>query len=515
MEIKETEEKCYDDEMMVVDPSMGATSFAELDLIERTHDRYGKFRKIIDSFTAMVRNIMQSDGVDVMEKPALIRNVTEEMRARLDADFEMGERQTKAVTKTEGGIEYMASDYADVPDMETPSTWKLRLAEGKSGNFTIAQIARAITAMQPGGFRGNQVELTQPKATVISKISAAIGKADGTDEQKANLKERLNSVKAINFANNTGFKVLKSVNGDYRWLGWVSNKFMDREGEILTEKAHTDYVEWLTKNPSAAPQLWTYHIPGTERKNKADFWTYLNGFLVLGGKLTEEEAKAIESYGDSLGMSHGFYVLNKEGNLINKYRTFEATVLPYKAAANLWTKFNIKEIDMAKMTDEQREVAIRLHGPDFVAALESDTQKMASTLNDAGVQSKAEKVEEKEDSEKSLNLDTLAEAVAKAVTEQLNPTGLQDAIKALADQGAVSAIAIDNIIKRLDVLEKTDDEKLSKQFEAKVKPGIDWMNGFRASVSKETIIKEDEKEKFEKAQPNESWVTQAFSLGGQ
>lgn len=104
-----------------------------------------------------------------------------------------------AVTKREAGADFPASDYADVPDPESPSTWKLRLTESP-GNFTIAQVARAITALQPSGFRGNRVDLGSRKGAVIAKINAAIGKADGNDTQKANERERLNAVKELSVA---------------------------------------------------------------------------------------------------------------------------------------------------------------------------------------------------------------------------------------------------------------------------------------------------------------------------
>lgn len=530
---------------------MGVMSFAELDSVERANEQASKLGKIIHTFTRLARNITNNPAIDPMERSSALRDLTEEMRMRLDADFERGNRsillptidgkfdreylekllksdQIYKATKTEGGVEYQASDYADVPDMNMPSTWKLRLAENSSGNFTIAQIARAITAMQPGGFRGNRVELTQPKATVVSKISAAINKADGTNEQKENLRQRLNAVKT--FTTHTGFKVLQTKEGGYRWLGWVSNKFIDREGEILTEDAHKDYVAWLDAHPKAAPELWTYHIPGTGRKNRADFWAYLNGFLLLGGKLTEQEAKAFESC-DELGMSHGFYVLDKQGNLINQYRTFEATVLPYQAAANLWTKFTTKDLEiMAQkgMSQAQRELAIQLHGEDFVSALESDTNKMNTALNEAGVQSKenqipedAELVEEVSaegveiaENPEAFNADDLVKQFTEAVTKQLNPEGLQAAIKAIHDQGENNATAIANITKRLEALEKSDDEKLAKELSPVIANGIDWMGGFRASQSKETVVTADEKEKFEEAKPNESWVSEAFNLGG-
>lgn len=348
------------------------------------------------------------------------------------------------------------------------------------------------------------------------------GKLDPVYLQK--LQDSDETLDLATITTNTGFKVLKALDGSSRWLGWVSNKFIDREGEILTEDAHKDYIAWLDKHPKAAPQLWTYHVPGTGRKHKADFWAYLNGFLILGGKLTEQEAKAFDNVSDDLGMSHGFYVLGKQGNLINKYRTFEATVLPRKAAANPWTEFNVKELGNMALTDSQRQMLAQLHGEDFAAALEDGTKQRAEVLQNAGIQSKANEadekqadaveVEEKETTEQpQFDLKAFTAGVADAVVKQLNPDGLQEAIKAVHVQGQENATAIANVVKRLEQLEATDDEKMAKELSPKI-AGIDWMNGFRASQAKETIVKESEKETFEKARPNESWVTDAFSLRG-
>lgn len=437
-------------------PVSGAMSFAELDAMERAQEQSHKLSRIIDKFMGIVRNITNNPAIDPVDRSAAIRDVTEEMRMRLDADFERGER-----------------------------TVSLPTINGKLDKGYLEKLANSDEAVE--------IEPT--------------------------------------IATNTGFKVLKTASG-YRWLGWVSNKYIDREGEILTDEAHKDYVAWLDRNPQAAGQLWTFHIPGTGRKDKADFWGYTNGFLLVGGKLTDNEAKAIQNYEGDLAMSHGFYVLEKQGNLITKYRTFEYTVLPRNAAANPWTKFDVKELKDMALSKQQRDMLAQMHGEDFVAALESDTQKMATALDGAGVQSKqndgsigggkeipadAELVEEIPASEAEveavLNAQDLAKSVAELVTKQLNPEGLQQAIKAVHDQGEANATAIANMTKRLEALEKTDDEKLAKELSPKIS-GIDWMNGFRASQSKETIPTEQEKEQFEKAKPNESWVTDAFKLGG-
>jgi hypothetical protein len=360
--------------------------------------------------------------------------------------------------------------------------------------------------MQPSGFRGQRVQLGQPKATVISKISAAIGKTDGDEAQKDNLRRRLNAVKGLR----SGFKVVKALDGTPRWIGWVSNNRIDREGEIITEKAHLDYIQWLNANPKAAPGLWTWHIPGTARKANSDFWTYLNGFLILGGSLTEQEAKAFESVDIDPAMSHGFYVLERSGNHIDKYRTFEATYLTRAAAANPWTEFTtLKELSMQKLTDEQRSVAVSLHGEEFVAALERETADKAALLDELKVESKEQDATEPteegnpptEGTDKST-IEDLSESIAKAVMKQMNPEGLQEAIKSLHVLGKQNEIAIANLGKRLDALEMTDDEKVAKQFEAS--PGINW--GFRASEVKETEVSEDDPLAQQAPKQDTEWI---------
>ncbi len=97
--------------------------------------------------------------------------------------------------KTEGGRQFAAGDYADVPDPTKPSTWKLRLV-ARPGTPDAGVIADAITAMQPGGFRGNVVVLGSPKEKVVARINAAIGKLDD-DALKKNLRTRLGKVKSL------------------------------------------------------------------------------------------------------------------------------------------------------------------------------------------------------------------------------------------------------------------------------------------------------------------------------
>ena len=65
----------------------------------------------------------------------------------------------KQATKREDGEDFPAAAFAYVPDPESPSTWKLRLWDSLDERETRQQVGRAIAALGPGGFRGNQVDI--------------------------------------------------------------------------------------------------------------------------------------------------------------------------------------------------------------------------------------------------------------------------------------------------------------------------------------------------------------------
>jgi hypothetical protein len=79
--------------------------------------------------------------------------------------------------KTEDGVGFPASDYAYVPDPESPSTWKLRLTSTPGGEPDPNIVGAAIAALGKG-FRGNKVEIPKedlPK--VKDKVLSAWKKA--------------------------------------------------------------------------------------------------------------------------------------------------------------------------------------------------------------------------------------------------------------------------------------------------------------------------------------------------
>lgn len=325
----------------------------------------------------------------------------------------------------------------------------------------------------------------------------------------------------------SGFFVQKDLSGNWRWFGWVTNNFIDREEEILVDSAHKEFSAFLDENPDEAPELWSWHTPGTARKFRADWWDYADGFFVYSGPLTEEEAKQYQALeGKDIGMSHGFYVLKRIGKYILKYRTFEVSDLPREVAANPYTQFNVERIEEEKMfTERKRAYLVEQFGEEKVAQLEAETEDRAKVLQDMGVTQKEIDAQYEEHLEQELAERIATEASEQAkdivtqvvdrVKEGLNVEQLREVLKGLReDIQAVkeSAPAMDERIAALEEsvqhLLETEDKKIADAF-SQDEP-IDW--GLAASHSKETEVEEEdlseeEKDELEdKSNGQFSWV---------
>jgi len=460
----------------------GAVTFEEAELAMTAQEQTEEIQETTTLAEGLMMNVMRSEEIPVTEKPSALRKITDGLAKRLQSILPTKGKETtdKQVTKTEEGIEFKASDYAVVPDPEKPSTWKLRLAEKRSGDFTVAQVARAITAMQPSGFRGQRVQLTgDQKKQAVSRITSAINKTSGTDDQKENLRRRLNAVK--NLKDSPMFQILKDKEGNMRWLGIPSNKWRDRDNppQIIEEAAHKEFTDYLD-NTKEYPVLLSWHTPGT-RIGVADFADYSNGFLIMGGpidkdKYAEAEKLAEKCQKEDIGMSHGFVYSysDKEQEIIGKYRTWEVSHLPLAKAANVWTAIDIlkKEVKQMSLNPEKRKYLVELHGEDVVSTFESKVIDLEGDLASLGIESK-ELGLPGEDTE------TVVQETIKALVESDGFKAMITAIQELtASNKELKETTIPGLVSRLDAVEakgketadktqKTTDDIIAEAFRSK------------------------------------------------
>jgi hypothetical protein len=333
----------------------------------------------------------------------------------------------------------------------------------------------------------------------------------------------------------SGFRVEKALDGSWRWFGWVSNKFRDRDapaepklgGQILSEAAHKEFVEWATADPKRMPELWPWHTKEGAHDLPADWIDYADGFLMMSGALTAKEAVRVQQLAAKydLAMSHGLINFDYDGKngVIRKYRTFEASYLPREHAANEWTDIETLQKEIADMgfNPARRGFLVEALGEERVKKLEGETESRGKALEGLGVEYKelsdtlerlADNGEEEEpagggqpgDSPiKAVNVDQIAAAVAAKLE-------LKELSELLKDQSQ-TILAMG---KALTALAKSDDEKVAETLRprADVKAFVPiWSK--RLSQAEETKVDETKDKELVEAKPGpskQSWVTETF-----
>lgn len=147
--------------------------------------------------------------------------------------------------------------------------------------------------------------------------------------------------------NKSSIVLYKNKAGRLSWIGSHSNKFEDREKEILTEKSHKNFVTKVESGELPYPQLWIWH----EEDWKVGDCNWLaydeRGFLLSGGLIDKDKEDLVINLfekTDEMGMSHGMpntsIKYDDEGDII-EYQSVEISLLPKEYAANLLTNFNV------------------------------------------------------------------------------------------------------------------------------------------------------------------------------
>ncbi|KKN69211.1 hypothetical protein LCGC14_0443870 [marine sediment metagenome] len=405
-----------------VGPFGGAESFADYDAWKQAVEVQGEVDTLTFAFDGLISNIRNDPELTLAQKATNIALVAGELGRRVEAQnsshldedekaldepssatfwfqaenfsFTYVDDQKdfaqKVATKRDRGVELKASDFADVPDATKPGGWKLPLVTGRSGNFDLARIGDAITALQPTGFRGNPVQLGSPKGRVKSRIRSAISRASGPADRKKALLERLG--KAKDAGDPGSLVVFKDRDGRQRWLTIHSNEYVDREGEAFHKEAHDEFVRWVdTDKAERMPELRVFHVPGSGL-GRADIVDHTSeGFMIASGTFypqMEYVAKGLAER-DDLGVSHGFWFdpAAFHGGVYHRYRSFEVSVLPRDRAANEATGFIAgKEVPM--LNEDKKAELVAVGGAAWADAVESGLSELAKEADEKGLQYK-------------------------------------------------------------------------------------------------------------------------------
>jgi hypothetical protein len=188
------------------------------------------------------------------------------------------------------------------------------------------------------------------------------------------------------------FKVFETQNGRKGWIARHTGKFIDREGEILSEQSHEDYVARVQKGIVQPPELWMWHAKGTKHGQAVAVWK--SGGFVLAAGLFDETAEGERAYryyqkhSGNIKLSHMFHYPKeaKLNGVYHAYNTVEITTLPNGAEAFPYTSF--EEIESMALPEVARNMIGEALGDDALKraeASDSKAEKDTKTLEDQGV----------------------------------------------------------------------------------------------------------------------------------
>lgn len=240
------------------------------------------------------------------------------------------------------------------------------------------------------------------------------------DATKKRLQTRARKLLGQTGTEKSSISVFKAADGQWWFLGIYSNQFIDRDGEILSEEAHKEYIDWVDQS-GFRPVITVYHEPHMPE----DFWVkvydkwgddiptfqkivdrvyknvaiakavhvaYANGFVFVAAKFLpgkEDVAQRLSALKD-WGMSHGFLGFKSHDNIFDRYRTFEMSALKVKHAANLLTLSQAlartkEKSSMGGFTPEKRSALVELFDEEAVAALEANSAQAKDILSELGL----------------------------------------------------------------------------------------------------------------------------------
>jgi len=249
------------------------------------------------------------------------------------------------------------------------------------------------------------------------------------------------------------FILQKDSQGDWRWVGVVSNNFRDKDNppQIISEKAHQEYVDWVDSHKDEFPVLELWHTDGTEI-GKADFAEFSHGFLVMSGTINKDKAEVAEKLAamPDLGMSHGFEYTYADAKkeIIGWYRIRkEVSVLPVTFAANPWTSIEMLKKEKS-MREEKKQFLTPLLGAETVEALDKGLADRQKQNMEAGVEFK----EKTPEAGAEVTPEPVKEAIMtpEAIIMMVKESDAFKSIETLSSQVKEIAVALVSLKEQLD-----------------------------------------------------------------
>jgi hypothetical protein len=508
----EVEQKDYGMAEPMMEMAMPVTSFQELDALKAAQEQADIVREVTYEVQDLVRNILYTPDMSPKQKTSAMKAVADEFGNRVQSEVsdEMSEKSLDMDVLEIDAL--IAKDNRRVSVIEKLTDWVDKKKLTYRAEQALSDDQFALTYEEDG--KKVRKYPIHDKAHVRNALARAAqmikqgGKA-AEDARKA-LPKIHSAAKKMGIGSmekdRSSVMVEKDATGGWRAVMWPSNNFKDWDGEIISEKAHLEYVEWVNKNMDVAPVFLSWHKGGTRREAQADFVGYENGFLLMSAPLTQKEAAGLlraQALTD-VGMSHGSMVFERKGNVIEKYRMVEVSDLPLENAANPFTDFETltKEVEM----DTKQYLASVLGSDELAEKFLAKTQEKQDALRKAGVEEKevvAETTPEDKTEAKPEDALKIEDVIAR-VSKELGMEELSEQFAKL-QEAAEKVVVLESVVKELS---KNRDEELAEMIQPKISSKLSWMNN-RPSQKSETVLKDNEEdEKLKKAKPEVGWLSE-------
>lgn len=437
-----------------------------------------RIKSVGDGFGARVKDVMNSDPLmKDLDLQSIESIIAHDNRANGSASQVLDVIKAKLTAKRENAL----SD-EQFGLVRTEGEKKIRKYPIHDKSHVRSALSRAAQMIAQGGAAAKDAKAALPKIR-----SAAKRMGIGVSTEK----------------DHNGILVEKDAGGNWRWVGFVSNNFIDWDTDVFSEAAHKEYVEWFWQNKDVAPLFVSWHTPGTARKSAVDFAGYENGFLMMSGPLTEPEAQILMKAQEitDLGMSHGTFILGRDETdprIVMKYRMYECSDLPVENAANPFTAFDLvsKEVGMDKLA--------------YLAAILGSEERAKAFMEKTGLKQKelqAVGVEQKE-VPAPVEQQSVVSDVDKAIELKLAQLDIPG-LNAWVEKANSALEKVETLEAMVKEFSKSREDELAEMISPPAQKAMAW-SAKRASASEDNVIQEkDPLAKARPAIPEGAWLSEA------
>lgn len=497
--LEEPVEKSFDDT-----DYRGPTSWEEADELEKTRQMAHKVQQASWTAEDLVRNILYRGDMSSDEKGKAIANVGKGFGTRV--------QKIASETMMHKSHDGMDTELLELKAMRAIDARQLSLVDKMGDWFTKAKasLSDGDYALVDGETKLYPICDKAHIRKSLAQIESDLEKGAGERTQEA-LAVVMKAAREHGIGESPIW-IRKDATGGWRAILWPTNNFQDRDGETVSDAAHREYVEWVSKNMDVAPVFATWHIPGTARTHQMDFVGYENGFVIQSCPLTESEAVALLKMQEQVDIGLSIGAIGwKNADVITKYRQYEVSDLPLEKASNPFTEFQVFEKEADNM--DTKAYLSGFLGEELAEKLIKKAGLKQEQLRKAGVTEK----EAQEETPAAVETAPPPEPAQAAPTVQLGDIVAQVAKEfgmeelsaefALLKEKADKVDALELVVKELA---KSKDEKLAEMIAPPAAKAWAWMDKARASQSDETLLDEkDEKDKILKKSRPEFWLSEA------